>query len=177
MTAGTLLLNSTYEPLKVIPWQRAVTMLYLGKVEVVRTYQRVLHAVSWSVLQPAVVRLVRFVRRHYVRVAFSRRNIFLRDGYRCQYCGGKLPASELTCDHVTPRSSGGGSDWENLVTACGPCNRKKGNRTPEQAHMQLRSRPCRPEALPPSRFVVAAHTVPEPWREFLAWYRPGGKAA
>ena len=171
MPSPTLLLNSTYEPLKVISWQRAVTMLWLGKVEVVRTYQGVLRAVSWTIRQPAVVRLVNFVRRHRVRISFSRRNIFVRDGFRCQYCGVRLPAGELTCDHVTPRSVGGASSWDNLVAACGPCNCRKGNRTPEQARMHLRRRPSRPDALAPAQLEVGGGNAPEQWREFLSWYQ------
>lgn len=167
MNGGTLLLNATYEPLQVIPWQRAVAMLWMGKVEVVRTYQRVLRAVSWSVHQPAVVRLVNFVRRHKVRIAFSRRNVFLRDAMRCQYCGDRFPMSELTCDHVIPRSKGGSSSWENLVTACGPCNRRKGNRTPEQAQMNLRKPPRQPETLPPHAYRFGGEHPPEAWLEFL----------
>ncbi len=164
-TARCLLLNTTYEPLQVITWQRAVSMLYLGKVELVRAYNRVLRAVSWSVEQPAVVKLVRFVRRQKVRISFSRRNVFLRDGFRCQYCGVQLPAQELTCDHVVPRSQGGSSSWENLVTACGPCNRRKGSRTPEQARMKLHKEPRRPERLPSSPLRYG--DAPEPWRDFL----------
>lgn len=167
MASRTLLLNATYEPLQVISWQRAVSMLYLGKVEVVRTYEKVLRAVSLTLEHPAVVKLVSFVRRHRVRISFSRRNIFLRDSFKCQYCGVCLPASELTCDHVVPRSKGGGSSWENLVTACGPCNRKKGNRTPEQARMRLRKPPERPHRLPPAAYRLGGEAPPEPWRDFL----------
>jgi 5-methylcytosine-specific restriction endonuclease McrA len=170
LPSTTLLLNSTYEPLQVISWQRAVTMLWLGKVEVVRTYKGVLRAVSWTIRQPAVVRLVNFVRRHRVRIGFSRRNVFVRDGFTCQYCGVRLPVGELTCDHVTPRSVGGESNWDNLVAACGPCNYRKGNRTPEQARMHLRRKPSRPDALSPARIGVGASNAPEQWREFLAWF-------
>ena len=165
----TLLLNSTYEPLKVVSWQRAVTMLCLGKVEVVRSYTSVLRAMRWSLMTPAVVRLVRFVRRHQVRITLSRRNVFLRDGHRCQYCRRKFPPSELTCDHVIPRSRNGGSGWDNLVTACGPCNRKKGNRTPEQAYMHLRKKPERPSHLPAMAIRFGGIQAPEPWRDFLPW--------
>jgi 5-methylcytosine-specific restriction endonuclease McrA len=173
----TLLLNATYEPLQVISWQRAVSMLYLGKVEVVRTYDRVLRAVTWAIEQPAVVRLVNFVRRKRMRISFSRRNIFLRDGFRCQYCGTRLPAGELTCDHVIPRSQGGSSSWENLVAACGPCNRKKGSRTPDQARMKLRKQPVRPDRLPPSAARFGGEAPPEPWRDFLAHLHGRGAGA
>jgi 5-methylcytosine-specific restriction endonuclease McrA len=168
MPAGsTLLLNATYEPLQIICWQRAVTMICLGKVEVLRSYQRLLRAVSVTIPQPAVVRLHGFVKRHRARVAFSRRNVFLRDGFRCQYCNVRFPSAELTCDHVIPRSLGGRTSWDNLVTACGPCNRHKGDRSPEQARMRLVCTPARPESLPPLLFRLGGDQPPEPWREFL----------
>lgn len=166
--ATTLLLNASYEPLRVVPWQRAVTMLCLGKVEVVRSYDVSLRAVSWTVEMPAVIRLLSFVRRHRVRVALSRRNVFVRDRHTCQYCGGQLGPRDLTCDHVIPRSQGGGMTWENVVTACGPCNRKKGGRTPEQAHMKLRRVPRQPRYLPVLVALnVASRSVPEPWLDFI----------
>ncbi len=172
----TLLLNCSYEPLGVVGWQRAITLLCLGKVEVVKSYDAALRAVSWTVSMPAVVRLYRFVKRHRVRIALSRRNVFQRDGFRCQYCGESFPAKDLTCDHVVPRSQGGGMTWENLVTACAPCNRKKGGRTPEEARMALRYKPRRPGALQPYVSIHGPGRVPEPWVEFLAPYQPRSRA-
>ena len=168
---ATLLLNSTYEPLKVISWQRAVGMVWVGKVEVLRSYESVLRAVSWSVAMPAVVRLHQFVRRHRARIAFSRRNVFLRDEHRCQYCRQHFPATELTCDHVMPRSRGGRTSWENVVTACGPCNRRKGNLTPDQAKMALSRTPIRPRILPGLVARIDDANAPEPWRDFLVALR------
>lgn len=165
----TLLLNSSYEPLKAISWQRAITMVWLDKVEVIRSYETRLHSTRWTVEMPAVVRLRHFVKRHRMRIAFSRRNVFLRDGHRCQYCLITFPASELTCDHVVPRSRGGSSGWDNMVTACGPCNRKKGNRTPEQARMKLAKPPRRPEMLPSMAARLGGRLAPEAWRDFLTW--------
>lgn len=165
----TLLLNSTYEPLRVISWQRAVTMVYLDKVEIVRSYDGVLRSVSLRMRAPAVVRLNQFVRRHRVRISFSRRNVFLRDGHRCQYCQLRLPPAELTTDHVMPRSRGGPTSWDNVVTACGPCNRRKGNRTPAQARMLLKSEPERPRSLPSLGLRLGSDSAPELWHEFLAY--------
>src|SRR5262249_8969104 len=96
----TLLLNSTYEPLKVIAWQRAVTLLWLGKVEVVRSYERDVRAVTFKIRMPAVVRLLRFIRRKRPQISFSRRNLFARDQNTCQYCGKRHESPELTYDHV-----------------------------------------------------------------------------
>lgn len=172
LSGRTLLLNSTFEPLKVISWQRAVTLMCLGKVEVVRSYERVLRSASWRIEMPSVVKLRRYVRRRRIRVALSRRNIFFRDGHACQYCNSKLPIRELTCDHVMPRSQGGRTSWENMVTACGPCNRRKGGRTPEQARMKLRSRPARPNALPIEYTLNLGsnlEALPEGWSDYLGW--------
>ena len=170
MGQRTLLLNTTYEPVKVISWQRAVTMMVLGKVEVVRTYDAMLRAVHWEIPTPAVVRLTEFIRRRRMRIAMSRRNIFYRDGYQCQYCHRRLPARDLTCDHVMPRSQGGQTSWENLVTACGPCNRRKGGRTPEQARMRLRHTPARPESLPIEFALnLGSGAFPDSWRDYLGW--------
>lgn len=167
VSVRTLLLNATYEPLRVISWQRAVTMMYLGKVEVLRSYDQVLRSVSARVDTPAVVRLFQVVRRHRVRISFSRRNVFLRDGYRCQYCGVSLPAAELTTDHVLPRSLGGATSWENVVTACSPCNLRKGGRTPAQARMLLQRRPQRPTHLPAVAVHLHGESAPPAWRDFL----------
>lgn len=173
LSGRTLLLNSTFEPLKVISWQRAVTLICLGKVEVVRNYEgRRIRAVSWSVEMPSVVKLRRYIRRRRIRVALSRRNIFFRDNHQCQYCDRQLPARELTCDHVEPRSQGGRTSWENVVAACGPCNRRKGGRTPEQARMRLRTRPGRPSSLPIEYTLnlgANLERLPEGWAEYLGW--------
>lgn len=169
ISARTLLLNSTYEPLLVISWQRATTMLYLGKVEVLRSYDSWLRSASTRMRTPAVVRLTHFVRRHRARIAFSRRNVFLRDGYRCQYCEAPLPAHDLTTDHVIPRSLGGKTTWDNVVAACAPCNRKKGGRTPGQARMQLLRKPTRPANLPALAVQLSHASPPDAWREFLRY--------
>ena len=168
MTAArTLLLNSTYEPLLVISWQRAATMLYLGKVELLRSYDSWLRSVSMKMPMPAVVRLVHFVRRHRVHVAFSRRNVFLRDGFSCQYCDEQLTAQDLTTDHVIPRSMGGKTTWDNVVAACAPCNRKKGGRTPSQARMALSRKPARPHSLPALAVQLSLASPPDAWRDYL----------
>jgi 5-methylcytosine-specific restriction endonuclease McrA len=166
----TLLLNSTYEPIQVISWKRAVTMIFLGKVEVVRSYERTLRAVSMQMATPAVVKLHGFVRRRAVRLGFSRRSLFSRDGYRCQYCGEECLPGEITCDHVVPRSQGGTTDWDNVVTCCATCNRRKGGRTPEQASMRLVRLPRKPEDLPMMfRMKLGRPVTPDAWREFLEW--------
>lgn len=170
IASRTLLLNSTYEPLKVISWQRAITLMWLGKVEVVRSYEKDIRSVTFKVRMPAVVRLLRFVRRKQPQVSFSRRNLFARDNNSCQYCGRGRETPELTYDHVIPRSQGGKTDWTNIVTCCVECNRRKGGRTPEQAGMRLHRVPKRPEHLPGMITVtIGVKTAPEAWRDFLYW--------
>ena len=145
----TLLLNSTYEPLKVISWQRAVTLMWLGKVEVIRTYERDLRAVTFKIRMPAVVRLLRFIRRKRPQVSFSRRNLFARDANSCQYCGGRRDSSELTYDHVIPRSQGGKTDWTNIVDLLRGLQPAQGeDALQEQAGMRLLRTPKRPDKLP-----------------------------
>lgn len=168
MSESVLLLNATYEPMLVISWQRAISMMFIGKVEVVETYETMLRSVSLTLPKPAVVRLTRFVRRRRHRVALTRRNVFVRDAYRCQYCAIQLGVHELTIDHVVPRSQGGAASWDNLVSSCAPCNRRKGGRTPVQARMALLTRPERPERLP-LRYALnlGNRRVPDHWGAYI----------
>jgi 5-methylcytosine-specific restriction endonuclease McrA len=145
MQTRTLLLNASFEPLTVISWQRAITLLFMGKVEVIEEYQEHnIHSVSMQMAMPAVVRLLRYVKRRYFGLRFSRQNIYARDAFHCQYCSEYYTEDELTFDHVMPRSRGGKTCWENIVTCCVDCNRKKGNRTPDEAGMRLLNRPQKP---------------------------------
>jgi len=166
----TLLLNASFEPLQVISWKRAISMLTRGKVEIVEEYEREIRSVSFVVKMPAVVRLLRFIRWRKSGVKFSRRNIYVRDGFKCQYCSDRFPASDLTYDHVVPRRLGGRTTWENIVTACWPCNARKGGRTPAQARMALRKTPIRPEWLPAVMFSINLRSAPDAWRDYLYWH-------
>ncbi|MBV8756383.1 MAG: HNH endonuclease, partial [Deltaproteobacteria bacterium] len=133
----TLLLTQGYEPIQIISWQRAITLVALEKVEVVHEYDAQIRAVSLVINVPAVVRLRKAFRRHAKPVKFSRVNIYARDSYRCQYCAARCPTDELTYDHVVPRAKGGKTTWENIVSACYACNRTKANRTLAEARMKL----------------------------------------
>ncbi len=168
----TLLLNCSFEPLKVVSWQRAMTLWCQGKVEIVSTYDREVRAVSFTFKLPSVVRMLRFVRVRYAPgyVPFTRMNIYARDGHRCQYCGQPFDSEELTFDHVIPAAQGGKRTWDNIVTACVPCNRTKDARTPEEAGMHLLGRPKKPAATPVLRVTVGLRRVPEDWRSYLYWH-------
>jgi 5-methylcytosine-specific restriction endonuclease McrA len=167
----TLLLNATFEPIKVVSWQRAMTLWAQDKVEIVETHDREARSVSFTFKLPAVVRLLRFVRIRVRKdyVPFTRANIYARDGHQCQYCGQSFASEDLTFDHVVPSAQGGRKTWENIVTACVPCNRTKDARTPEQAGMVLIRAPRKPAASPALRVTVGLRKTPESWRNYLYW--------
>ncbi len=144
----TLMLTPWMAPHKIISWQRAVVLAYLGKVDVIETWDAELHAPSLSMRAPAVVRLKKGAVSTKQSVRFSRINVFLRDKFRCQYCGERKPLKQLNYDHVIPRVQGGKTVWENIVTSCYACNDRKGSRTPEQAGMKLLRQPKKPSSLP-----------------------------
>src|SRR5213075_1557486 len=167
----TLLLNATYEPLKIVHWQKAITLMCQGKVEVVREYDREIRSVSLTFRLPSVIRLLRFIKikRRFDYVPFSRANIYARDQHLCQYCGEEYATGELTFDHVVPVAQGGRKDWENIVTCCINCNRRKGGRTPEQAGMRLIRHPRRPDRVPAIRMTFGLRNAPESWRDYVYW--------
>ena len=181
MTAQTLVLTQGYEPHRIVSWQRAVLLLFQEKVELIESYDEPLmspeqaesareNGWTFAIKMPAVVRLLNRVRRKRV-VRFSRINVLTRDDWTCQYCGTRLPSRKLNYDHVIPRSRGGKTVWENIVTCCFPCNAKKDNRTPEEAKMLLRKKPYKPRSLPVMAFHLdAADTIPEVWRNFIYWH-------
>jgi 5-methylcytosine-specific restriction endonuclease McrA len=135
-----LVLNASYEPLNITTWKRAMVMVLMGKAEgLEHDRQRLLRP---NLHQPTVIRLRQFVRVPYRQMPLTRRNVFQRDNHRCQYCG--TGSEPLSIDHVVPRSRGGADSWDNVTTACLECNVRKGNRTPREAGMQLKTEPHRP---------------------------------
>jgi 5-methylcytosine-specific restriction endonuclease McrA len=159
-----LVLNASYEPLNVCSVRRAVVLILKEKAEMLEQGERKLHAESITLPHPVVIRLVTYVRVPHDRAKrrITRRAVFARDSWKCQYCG---TTSHLTVDHVIPRSRGGPSDWENIVTSCAPCNRRKGNRTPVETGMHPHRKPKAPG---PTIFIrVAAPVVPLAWQQYL----------
>ena len=126
-----LVLNATYEPINVCTVRRAVVLLLKEKAEMIERAEWELHSANSTMARPMVIRLVSYVRipRDTHRRKITRRAVFARDDWTCQYCGAR---SNLTVDHVVPRSKGGPSSWENIVASCAPCNRRKGNALPRQ---------------------------------------------
>jgi len=162
----TLLLNATFEPLAIVPWKKAVTLIFLQKVEILSEYDREIMSVSRSMKLPAVIRLLRFVRNHRNGLRFSRRNVLLRDDYTCQYCGKRFDPKYLTCDHIIPKSRGGATEWSNIVTSCIYCNLKKGDRLPEEGNMHPRKRPGKPDHFYILRLNMGVKVLPEPWKAY-----------
>ncbi|MEQ9322101.1 MAG: HNH endonuclease [Polyangiaceae bacterium] len=163
----TLLLTSWYFPHKVIRWEDAVTLVYLHKADAVVTYDEKISSPSVTMGKPAVIRLRKKHRMVQSGVKFSRQNVFTRDGFRCQYCTRRLPVGKLTYDHVIPRKRGGRTEWTNIVTACRPCNGKKGCRTPDEAGMFPKNVPVQPKSLPFGGPMIDPARAPREWHDFL----------
>jgi len=166
MTTSTLLLTPWMSPHKIISWQTAVVMSFLGKVEVIEEYDEVVASPSLSIKAPAVVRLKRHMNGAKRAIKFSRANVFTRDGFCCQYCGAKKGPRELNYDHVVPRVQGGKTVWENIVASCYDCNGRKQGRTPEQAGMKLLRSPVKPRSLPMATMSFRDGNVPVAWSAY-----------
>ncbi len=158
-----LVLNQDYRALAVCSVERAVVLLLLHKAELVHADpRRVLHSARAEHPWPSIVRLKVYAHVPYKKIMLTRRNVLRRDRFRCQYCGA---ADRLTLDHVMPKSRGGRDTWDNLVAACVPCNNRKGNRTPEEAHMPLRRKPFRPSHVMFIRDYIGR--LDEEWKPYL----------
>ena len=138
-----IVLNGDYTFLNTVSWRRAVSLVMTGKTEVLKYADRVIRCANGSIFKiPLVVRLIKVIRMIYRnRVPYTKKNVMVRDGYRCVYCGS---SDKLTIDHMIPASRGGKTNFENCVTACQPCNNKKNNRTPSEAKMYPRRQPYAP---------------------------------
>jgi 5-methylcytosine-specific restriction endonuclease McrA len=161
---SALVLNATYEPLSVVPARRAACLVLAERADLVADDGTELHSATLVVPSPSVVRLRYMVKAPFHRrTTLSRRALFARDEFRCQYCGGFADS----IDHIVPRSRGGGHEWENVAAACRPCNLRKRDRTPAEAGMVL----ARPPRAPKEHtwVTVAVARVPDEWKPYLAW--------
>lgn len=170
-----LVLNADFRPLSYFPlslwsWQEAVKAVVAERVNVVSVYDRVVRSPSWEMPLPSVISLKEYIPAAR-RPAFTRFNVFLRDRFSCQYCGDHFPSHDLTFDHVTPRSRGGRTTWENVVTACAPCNLTKGNRLPRDCGMWPLVPPFQPSSweLQEHGRAFPPNYLHESWRDFLYW--------
>src|SRR5574337_299255 len=154
-TDRVLVLNNSFEPLHVCTARRAIILLYTGKAERIEDRPRIIRSPSIVIIIPAVIRLHRYVQRPVIpTLSFNKKNILKRDGYTCQYCG-RNSGERMTIDHVIPKSLGGRTVWENVVSACRACNLKKGNKTLGEAGMRLLRHPTRPASV--SYLGILAH--------------------
>lgn len=192
LDARVLVLNKLYVAIRVVSARRAFTMLCRDMAEIIhvedgqyvnydlstwtevsefrRQYEREEHdwvrTVRYEIAVPRIIRLFGYDRLPVQRVKLNRRNLFARDRNQCQYCGHHFPTSELTLDHVTPRTQGGGDTWENLVCACVPCNARKGGRTPQQARVKLIRKPIKPKRNPLITLRLGSDKY-RSWKAFL----------
>lgn len=166
-----LVLNASYEPLRIISWQKALLMWFQEKVEILEYHSAMARSVSNSFKLPSVLKLKTYVRpKRLDGVRFCRENIYIRDNYTCQYCAVKFTYKELTIDHVLPASKGGPKTWTNVVTACRHCNQTKADRTPEKAKMPLLKPPRAPQWLPVVEFSLGGERnekAPASWKDYL----------
>ncbi len=184
LNTSVLVLNRSYLPIHVTSVRRAFSLVYQGIARIVDEQYQTFDFEAWSQLAvardadaigtpggtirvPRVIVLVAFDRLPKRHVRFSRINLMARDNFQCQYCGIKPTRLELNLDHVVPRALGGRSTWENVVTSCVECNRRKGGRTPRQAHMVLRKKPERPRWTPLMNLMFSSVRYKE-WRPFLS---------
>lgn len=167
MQTPVLVLNASYEPINVCAARRALVLVLKGVASAEEHSQAHVHSSRHTVRVPSVIRLLEYRRIPHQTRALSRKNILMRDRYTCQYCGKVMNSSELTLDHVIPRSRAGETTWENLVACCNPCNNRKGSRTPEEAGMKLARAP-RPFSLHTSRHLMRMlGKGDDQWRKYL----------
>jgi len=174
-THPALVLNADFRPLSYFPlslwsWQDTVKAVFMDRVNVVHEYDHQVHSPSLAMRLPSVIALKDYVPLHR-RPAFTRFNVFLRDSFSCQYCAGGFRAEDLTFDHVVPRSRGGRTTWDNVVTACAPCNLRKGHRLPKAVRMYPIRKPVRPSnhLLQERGRAFPPNFLHESWRDFLYW--------
>ena len=170
-----LVLNADFRPLSYFPlslwsWQDAVKAVFMERVMTISEYDRVVRSPSFEMRLPSVIALKQFIPLNK-RPAFTRFNVFLRDMFACQYCGDRRETRELTFDHVIPRSKGGRTSWENVVTACSGCNMRKGNRMPRESGMLPRLKPFAPNTyqLRENGRGFPPNFLHEDWRDYLYW--------
>lgn len=163
LNGNVLILNQDYQPISVVNVRKSLLLIFLDKAELLHDKPGSwVRTISHEFQMPLVIRLRKYAPVPYMNIVLSRKNILKRDSHRCLYCGSN---KDLTIDHVIPKSRGGMDTWENLATACNPCNNKKGNRTPKEAEMDLRIKPFRPNHI----FFLRDYTeaIHEAWRPYL----------
>jgi len=173
--APALVLYADFRPLNYFPlslwsWQDAIKAVCLERVTIISEYEQSISSPTTVINLPSVIALKEYVPQNR-NPAFTRFNVFLRDRFSCQYCGNGFSASDLTFDHVVPRSKGGRTNWTNVVAACSPCNLRKGNKLPGQCNMHPLLRPSAPNMwqLQENGRAFPPNYLHESWRDYLYW--------
>lgn len=165
LSSPVLVLNLNYVPINVSTVRRAIILVSKGKAELLENHRGEVRTVTATVEAPSIIRLVYLVKRPFAPRKLSKKEIFLRDQYTCQYCGKKT--QELTLDHVVPRRQKGAHTWENVVAACSRCNLRKAGRTPEEANMRLKTQPRIPQPNPYR--ILQNRAILDEWKPYLPW--------
>ena len=163
--APVLVLNLNYVPINVCTVRRAIVLVGKGKAELLENHRGELRTVSAVIEAPSIIRLVYLVKRPFLPRKLSKKEVFLRDRFTCQYCGKK--SQELTLDHVIPRRQNGSHSWNNVVAACAKCNLRKAGRTPVEASMKLVKEPRAPDPNP--YLILQNRSILEEWRPYIPW--------
>jgi len=166
-----LTLSSTYEPLGVVDWEKAINLLFSGKVLALSEYEQEIRSPTVSMKIPSVVVFKHNKHKRIKSVRFSRKNVWIRDEGRCQYCSQLVSIKSFTLDHVVPRTLGGSTMWTNVVTCCALCNQKKGDKLLHKCGMSLRKVPIKPSSLPYVQDVEFFYNfqtaIPDDWKFWL----------
>lgn len=165
--SSVLVLNASYEAINICNSKRAIIMILKGIAVAEENTKKFFHSPSFKISVPSVIRINKYVRIKYQLISFTRKNIFLRDNFTCYYCNEKFKPKELTLDHVLPKSKGGWNNWDNIVTACIHCNKKKGDRTPEEANMKLRKTPKEPTIPIHFQIIRNLSVSRQQWNKYL----------
>ena len=165
INSPVLVLNQNYQPLNICNARRAIVLVGVGKAELLVNGRGRIRSISRTFPIPSVIRLIYMVKRPLMRRRLSRRAVFYRDRFTCQYCG--IETRELTLDHIMPRSRGASHGWSNVVSACIPCNHRKAGSTPAEASMGLMKEPKAPRPNP--YFIFHLRPMLEEWKQFIPW--------
>jgi len=155
-----LVLNATHVPINICNWKRAIKLIYKGKASVMNSNG---YKINGEIDMPIVVKLINYIPMPYSEIVLTRRNVYLRDNFRCQYCG---KTGQLTIDHIVPRSRGGRDVWKNVVACCMRCNNKKGDMTLQEAGLKLRGTPYKPPSML-YLHMTRMLSVPESWSKYF----------
>lgn len=167
LNESVLVLNSTYEAINICNVKRAIILVFNGTAAVLENNSHEIHSPSITLEAPSVIRLARYINLANKQVVLTRKNVLIRDKNTCQYCGEEFVPSELTMDHIIPKSAGGNAKWDNVVASCKKCNNKKGKKSPWEAKMSLVKKPSSPNYIYYLHIMRYIGNKNETWMKYL----------